>query len=97
SPVSGCWLSQREKLSLITPPTKAADSREESLSFVCPENCGFSSLALRTKLRPSQTSSGESCTPRGNRLRNSQYSRSAVVSPVRMRSEEHTSELQSRE
>jgi hypothetical protein len=25
SPVSGCWLSHSEKLSLMTPPTKAAD------------------------------------------------------------------------
>ncbi len=54
-----------------------AHSRDESRSFVCPENCGSSIFTDSTKLTPSQTSSGASLMPRGKRLRNSQNSRSA--------------------
>ena len=41
SPASGCWLSQSAKASFTTPETKAADSRDESFSLVCPANCGI--------------------------------------------------------
>ena len=83
SPVSGCWFSQSENASCVTPATNAGASREESRSLVCPENCGSVIFSDSTKLTPSQTSSGASLMPRGSRLRNSQNSRIASVRPVR--------------
>ena len=83
SPVSVCWLSQRLSSSFTTPETKAAHSREESRSLVWPVNCGSTIFTERTYRHVSHTSSGASFTPRGRRLRNSQYSRSASVRPDR--------------
>ena len=83
SPASGCWFSHSAKASLTTPETKAADSREDSFSFICPANCGSCILTDSTKLTECQTSSGASFRPRGRRLRNSQNSRMASVTPER--------------
>ena len=83
SPASGCWLSQSAKASFTTPETKAADSREDSRSLVCPANCGFCMRTDSTKATPFQTSSGASLRPRGTRFLNSQNSRTASVAPER--------------
>ncbi|MNF96541.1 hypothetical protein D3C84_793350 [compost metagenome] len=82
-PSSGWALSQRLKASLTTPETKAAASRDDRRSLVWPENCGSCIFIDRTKAIRSQTSSGASLTPRGNKLRNSQNSRMASSRPWR--------------
>ncbi len=68
SPASGCWLSQSANASFTTPETKAADSRDESLSLVWPANCGFCMRTDSTKATPAQTSSGASLSPRGTQV-----------------------------
>ena len=83
SPDSGCWESQRLSASLAIPETKAAHSRDARRSLVWPVNCGSVIFTDSTCAQRSQTSSGASFTPRGRRLRNSQYSRTASSSPVR--------------
>lgn len=82
-PISACSLSHRLKASFTTPETNAAASRDDRRSLVCPENCGSCIFIERTKAIRSQTSSGASLTPRGNRLRNSQNSRMASSRPWR--------------
>ena len=74
---------QRERVLDRRPATMPADSRDESRSLVCPANCGSRIFIDSTKLTPSQTSSGESLSPRGTRLRNSQNSRTASAAPAR--------------
>ena len=83
SPASGCWFSHSANASLTTPETKAADSRDESFSLIWPANCGFCIRTESTNAACSQTSSGASFMPRGTRLRNSQNSRTASVTPAR--------------
>ena len=56
---------------------------EESLSLVCPVNCGSFNLDERIELQFTQMSSEVNLTPRGTRLRNSQNSFKASVKPER--------------
>ena len=58
-------------------------SFEESLSLVCPVNCGSFNLAERIELQFTQMSSAVNLTPLGTRLRNSQNSFNASVKPER--------------
>ena len=76
-----CWLSHRLNESFTTPETNEAHSLEESLSLVCPENCGSSILIDRTYAILCQTSSGVNLMFFGIRFLNSQNSLSASVNP----------------
>ena len=69
---SGAWAA-----TYVPDETKAADSRDDSFSLICPAKLGFCILTDSRKLMRCQTSSGASLTPRGTRLRNSQNSRTA--------------------
>ena len=79
--MSVCWLSQRLNESFTTPETNEAHSLDESLSFVCPENCGSRILIDKTNAIFCQTSSGVSLIFFGNKFLNSQNSLSASVNP----------------
>ena len=81
SAISVCWLSQRLKESFTTPETNEAHSLEESLSLVCPENCGSRIFIDRTYAILCHTSSGVSLIFLGIRFLNSQNSLRASVSP----------------
>jgi hypothetical protein len=48
APSCGCSFNQRLNASLDTPEMNAADWRDDSRSFVCPENCGSCSFADST-------------------------------------------------
>ena len=78
-----CWFNHRPNASFAAPETSPAASREESRSFVCPENWGSRSLQDKTKQQRSQTSSAVSLTPLGSKLRISQNSRNASAKPER--------------
>ena len=58
-------------------------SFEESLSLVCPVNCGSFNFADRIELQFTHISSAVNLIPLGMRLRKSQNSFSASVKPER--------------
>ena len=81
--ISACWFNHNANASLAILSTIFEASRLERRSLVCPENCGSWNFKDRMKFTPSQTSSAESFILRGNKLRNSQNSRKASVTPER--------------
>ena len=81
--MSEFWFNHKAKASLAIFSTIPDASRLDKRSLVWPENCGSWNFNDRIKFTPSQTSSAESFMLRGNKLRNSQNSRIASVTPER--------------